>query len=521
LVSTEQTTETGDSAANSNMLAVSHHRSRSIIDMAPDEAKAFLLKQQHYCSILLPPYFTFSGVLEAVNNRLEGKNLGDFKNSPWTFEGVNHVVLNNKDGKYAWRPLEIIHPALYVSLVNEITQNDSWATIRNRFNTFASAQDIECLSMPVESLTVQKDPAEQIRKWWEAVEQKSIELFLDYEFIIRPDITECYAAMYTHAISWALHTKATAKSNRKGNDLIGNVIDSHIQDMRQGQSNGIPQGSTVMDLIAEMVLGYADVELAEKIASVKIRDYHILRYRDDYRIFVNNPQDGEAILKCLSEVMIDLGLKLNPTKTAISNDVISSSIKEDKLNWTFRKQRDHNLQKHLLTIHDHSTLFPNSGSVETAMHGFYRRIRRISNYRLPMPLISIVTDIAYRNPRTYPIAVVILSKLLSFLETAHDKKEVVDKIRRKFRQLPNSGHMEVWLQRISLEFGSDIEFEERLCRLVNQNDEHLWNSQWISWSVLRKEMDSGTVIDAEKLSGLNPVVPIDEVEMFIPDNGDY
>ena len=44
-----------------------------------------------------------------------------------------------------------------------------------------------------------------------------------------------------------------------------------------------------MDFIAEMVLGFADTELSVRIDSEKIKDFRILRYRDDYRIFVNNP----------------------------------------------------------------------------------------------------------------------------------------------------------------------------------------------------------------------------------------
>ena len=47
--------------------------------------------------------------------------------------------------------------------------------------------------------------------------------------------------------------------------MIGNAIDRRIQDMRGGQTNGIPQGSVLMDFVAEMVLGYIDFKLSEKI----------------------------------------------------------------------------------------------------------------------------------------------------------------------------------------------------------------------------------------------------------------
>ena len=225
------------------------------------------------------------------------------------FEDVNHFMLNNKDGRYAWRRMEFVHPALYVSLVHTMTEQENWDQILQRFQEFASDTRIQCLSLPVESMTKESDEAEQVNKWWRDIEQKSIELSLDFGYISHTDIADCYADIYTHSIAWALHSKPIAKAHRTCETLIGNIIDDFIKAMRNGQTNGIPQGSVLMDFIAEMVLGFADTELSVRIDSEKIKDFRILRYRDDYRIFVNNPQDGEHILKCLAEVMNDLGLK--------------------------------------------------------------------------------------------------------------------------------------------------------------------------------------------------------------------
>ena len=66
-----------------------------------------------------------------------------------------------------------------------------------------------------------------------------------------------------------MHTKETAKKDRNKKELIGNSIDRNIQSMQYGQTNGIPQGSTLMDFIAEMVLGYIDLELSEAIEKEK------------------------------------------------------------------------------------------------------------------------------------------------------------------------------------------------------------------------------------------------------------
>lgn len=491
---------------------------RSITELTHDEARTFLLKGQSYCEIELPMYFQFTDLIGEVANVLKGKELSDFKDStvnPRDLDDVNHLIMNNKDGRYAWRPFELIHPALYVSLVDVITQPDNWALILERFEEFHSSCHISCLSLPVESQTDEKDSSEQISQWWMGFEQKSIELALEYELLVQTDIVDCYPAFYTHSIAWALHGKQVAKDERRNRKLIGNRIDDHIMDMRQGQTNGIPQGSVLIHFIAEMILGYSDLELRSKIACEGIENYHILRYRDDYRIFVNNRSDGERILKCLTEVTIDLGLKLNEAKTAFSGIVIQSSIKDDKLGWLFRRHGDKDLQKHLLIIHDHSIGHPNAGSLRPEMYRFYKRFVNRRKYRGTLALISIVVDIAFRNPRTYAISATILSKLLSFLETTSKKKGIIEKIRTKFSQIPNTGHLELWLQRISFPFDPDIEFNEPLCQLVCQQHVQIWNNDWIDSPNLKSALDPTKVIDKKELDCMPAVVRPVEVETFI------
>ena len=489
---------------------------RSIIELSCDQARSFLLKEESYCEIELPRYFQFANLIQDVAKVLKGKLLSDFKcGSPRDYDDVNHLIMNNKDGRYAWRPLELIHPALYVSLVDRITEHDNWKLISERFEEYRSDARIKCLSVPVESLTEQKDNAEQINRWWMDFEQKSIELALNYELLIRTDVVDCYAAFYTHSIAWALHGKQVAKQNRNDKTLVGNIIDGHIQDMRHGQTNGIPQGSVLMHFIAEMILGYSDIELSKRIDHEGIKDFKILRYRDDYRIFVNNRPDGERILRCLTEVMIELGLKLNEVKTSFSDNVIQSSIKEDKLRWLFRRHADRNLQKHLLIIHDHSIRYPNAGSLRTEMFRFHRRFVNRRKYKNPLPLISIVVDIAFRNPRTYIISATILSKLLSLLKTTSRKKRIIKEIREKFSQIPNTGHLELWLQRITYPFDSNIDFEEPLCRLVRGEKAIIWNQKWINSKKLKKALDAEKVVNRKELDCMPDVVPPIEVEIFI------
>ena len=490
---------------------------RPVLELTAAEAREFFLKGDSYCTIDLPPYIEFGGLISSVDQAIGGSALRSLTLNPRDFEGLNYVILSNKDGRYAWRPLELIHPAQYVSLVNVITEPSNWATVVDRFRAFRENEKIICLSIPVESQSNETDKAEQVSQWWELIEQQSVQLSLDYGFIALTDVVDCYGAIYTHSIAWALHTKQTAKKFRNDINLVANRIDRHIQDMRYGQTNGIPQGSVLMDLIGEMVLGYADVQLTYKLILAGIKDYRILRYRDDYRIFFNNPKDGETILKCLTEVMIGLGLKLGPAKTGVSSDVIGSSIKPDKLSWIMRKQRDDNLQKRLLIIRDHANEYPNSGSLAVALYEYYKRLSGTTQYDLPMSLVAIVTEIAYGNPRVYPVAAAILSKLISLLGPEYDKSEIVTKVRAKFTQIPNTGHLDIWLQRIAYPFASDMKFDERLCHLVADGNEQLWNNAWIQSQSLLKALDANAIINREKLENLEPIVPIEEIELFESD----
>lgn len=504
--------------SDSNVEIPLESRSRSILELSSDEARTFLLKKESYCNFDLPPYFDFSIILEAVAGILNGNALGrDVQcQSPRDFDDVNHTVLNNKDGRHAWRPFQLIHPALYVSLVNQITSSDHWKTIKNRFGQFSANKKISCLSVPVESLTDEVDKAEQITQWWMQVEQASLELALDYEFIIHSDITDCYGQIYTHSIAWAVHTKPEAKKkeNRRDHSLLGNVIDDHIQDMRHGQTNGIPQGSVLMDLIAELVLGYADHELTTKIDAAGIEDYKILRYRDDYRIFVNNSRDGDHILKLLTEVMIDLGMKLSPAKTKVSDQVVRSSVKEDKLSWICRRQLDRSFQKHLMLIHDHSLAYPNSGSLAVALKDFHKRIVEVATCHQPLALISIVVDIAFRNPRTYAVCSAIISKLISQLGSDDERLSVVKKIELKFSRIPNTGHLFIWLQRICLPFAPEADFNEPLCHLVAGENATIWNSDWISAHKIKEVINETLIVDRDVVEQLDAVVPVEEVSLF-------
>lgn len=75
-----------------------------------------------------------------------------------------------------------------------------------------------------------------------------------------------------------------------------------------------------MDFIAELVLGYVDEQINLELG--QSTDFRIFRYRDDYRIFANNDDRVEKILKVVSDKLMCVGMKLAVSKTLLSRNVV-------------------------------------------------------------------------------------------------------------------------------------------------------------------------------------------------------
>lgn len=529
---------------------------KCVLDMTSMEARAFFLKSSSYFSGNLPTYFDFTSILNEVSKIMDGKKLNDvWYRKPGNYRNVNRKIIMNKDGKYAWRQLQIIHPFIYVDLVNLITEEKNWNLVRKRFSEFdntSNASKIRCISIPKQSKSKLSDIGNTILGWWKNSEQALIKYSLDFDYCLQTDVTDCYPSIYTHSISWALHGINVAKSNRSL-DLLGNKIDKSIQSMQNMQTNGIPQGSVLMDFIAEMILGYSDKLLSEELSKEGINNYQIVRYRDDYKIFSDSKEDVEKILKTLSIILYDLNLKLNSVKTYLYDDIILDGIKPDKLYWTTKyesfvdyfptkkdlldisnkdipreeddifddllnkkeKKRPSfkiSIQKHLLEIKIMAEKYPNCGQLKKSLTDLYLyRIKQMSK----MPddveqIVSILVSIMIKNPTTIQHCVVILGRILEFYKNEPKQVSVfISKILKKYSKLPNTDLVEIWLQRFTVLLNADEQFsyQSNLCQFVNGNsDVSFWNSEWLKkeyrtadkWHIDKSEKENLSFITSEK-----------------------
>lgn len=508
--------------------------SRKITDLSHTEARRFFLKHSSYLNFDLPDYINFEELLMHISAYMGEKSIANVciaksnrrPDYPCNYERVNHIILSNKDGAYSWRPMQIIHPVLYVYLIRLITQKENWEYIQNRFNLF-SQTCINCISIPRESDSVQSDKASQVKFWWENIEQHSIKKSLEFNYVFTTDITDCYGAIYTHSIEWALDEDGKEGVKKKliegkTSNPLGQKIDEAIRHTTYNQTNGIPQGSTLMDFIAEIVLGYADEKLTKAIKTNKISKnaYQIIRYRDDYRIFVNDPNIGHKILKLLSTTLYDLGLRMNAAKTMDSNDVILTSIKKEKLERIFIAPTRQTFQKEALRIYQLSKKYPNSGLLTKELSSYYDDLNA-KKYKYNEDVESIIvifTMIAFYSPKVINWVSAVISILLEHLENKTARKLLIRRMHNRFKNIPQTGLIDIWLQRISVPSGVTIDYTDNLTKVAlgKIKNSELWCCDWLKEEIIK-------LIDLAPISKLNekiedktisPVIQRSEVELF-------
>lgn len=493
---------------------------KPLITATAAQAKSYFLKGSSYFNGDFPTYISFEPILSDVASILGGDNYTKFqvaKKSPALFPDVNYSFVANKDGRFAWRPYELMHPAIYVSLVNLICSEENWSTITNRLIEFEDTKVVCCSrpGMPTDKNNSNK--ATQVRHWWQAVEQQSLVYSLEYSHLLHTDVTDCYGSLYTHSISWALHGLEIAKASKGKKALLGDEIDSHIQAGRYGQTNGISQGSVLMDFIAEIVLSYVDGLISDQLSDSK--NVKILRYRDDYRIFANSDSDAEYVLKIVSDQLRAVGMRLGVAKTFLTTNVIEGSIKPDKLagidlQW-LGKTSTRTLQKQLLSLHSFGRRFPNSGALRRLMSELHSKlIKKKAELNDLAVLVAICTDIAVVSPLTFPVVAGILSHLISVAPQAQ-KHELWNKVHQRMLRVPYNGYLQIWLQRVTKPKSVGIQFDsdEPICQIVNGNEATLWNSDWIAYKKLKSAL-KGKKIVIERTDEIPEVIQASEVELF-------
>lgn len=533
------------------------YETKNVLSLDSKDAMDFFLKSEQYHDFELPEYFVFDELLQNVKRIVEDTPYEEcLQNgiSPENLSNVNLDILLNKDGHYAVRPIVLANPFLYYFLVREICNESSWILIKKLFEKFQVPHITSCAMPVIPKGTEPFHKSTTIINWWNSMEQRSIELSLEFRYMFVTDITNCYGSVNPQAFDWAFSLKDTRFENGNKNSISKN-IQKYLRAFQQGRNIGIPQGSAIFDFIGEIILGYSDLLLHEAIHKAGITNpYEIIRYRDDYRIFCNDKDVLEKISYILQHVLESLNFRMNSKKTKISESIVTDSIKADKLAYIYntpifnKKGVDFDsFEKHLLYILMFARQYPDSGSIKTMLSDIDKRIedwlkpqtREVETINLEMlnntiekktetyqrklvggsvrAMSAVCVQIALENVGCCHYALRVLSRMVDSLKDEHEKWDIIDKVYAKLCNQPNSDYNQLWLQNITYQNDKKkgtSPYNIRLCQLVaNKNIEPLWNNQWLEQS-LHSSLPYDSIVNREILKKITSVITFREIRAY-------
>ena len=527
------------------------YETKNVLSLDSKDAMDFFLKSEQYHGFELPEYFVFDELLQNVKRIVEDTPYEEcLQNgiSPENLSNVNLDILLNKDGHYAVRPIVLANPFLYYFLVREICNESSWILIKKLFEKFQVPHITSCAMPVIPKGTEPFHKSTTIINWWSSMEQRSIELSLEYRYMFVTDITNCYGSVNPQAFDWAFSLKGTRFENGNKNSIPKN-IQKYLRAFQQGRNIGIPQGSAIFDFIGEIILGYSDLLLHEAIHKAGITNpYEIIRYRDDYRVFCNDKDVLEKISYILQHVLESLNFRMNSKKTKISESIVTDSIKADKLAYIYntpifnKKGCDFDsFEKHLLYILMFARKYPDSGSIKTMLSDLDKRTeewlkpqtrevstinledtnntieKRTETYQRKLvggsvrAMSAVCVQIALENVGCCHYALRVLSRMVDSLEDEQEKWEIINKVYVKLCNQPNSDYNQLWLQNITYQNDKKkgtSPYNIRLCQLVaNKNIEPLWNNQWLEQS-LHSSLPYDSIVNREILKKITSVITL-------------
>lgn len=528
-------------------------KAKNILSLTSNEVLDFFMKSEQFHGFELPEYFVFDEFLKYVREKVGDTPYEECLQgsvSPESLSDVNLDLLLNKDGRYAVRPIMLANPFLYYFLVREVCNEENWAIVKELFDRFKVPHITSCAIpiIPREKEAFHK--ATTINNWWNSMEQRSIELSLEYRYMFVTDITNCYGSVNPQTFDWAFSLKDTSFET-EGESKIAKSIQWYLRAFQQGRNIGIPQGSAIFDFVGEIILGYSDLLLHEALQT-KAQEYEeqgkafpayeIIRYRDDYRIFCNNREALEEISYILQQVLERLNFRMNSQKTKISDSIVTDAVKSDKLAYIYntpifnKKGVDFDsFEKHLLYILMFAREYPDSGSVKTMLSDIDKRIEdwlnpkeeqegkepKKPNY-IPggsvRAMSAICTQIALENVGCSHYALRVISRMIDSLKDMKEKQSIIDLVYHKLCNQPNSDYNQLWLQNMTYtqdKKNGTSPYTLRLCQLVSGNEIlSLWNNEWLKPEMVGN-LPYDSIVNKDTLKKVTPVITFRETRTYI------
>lgn len=256
------------------------------------------LLQYEYFPDELPECFSSKGLADNYSNLKGQADSICVPSSPFLFSIYK--------GNNSRRRMAIPNPLNYMRIVNCIC--DNYEQLKNIFKE----SQFSLTKPSSEQSNTQKRAYNRISNTPIETRHANERMFSNNSVCIKMDISNFFDSIYTHSISWAIHTKEVAKTNRTVKSLLGNKVDSALQNLNDKQTHGILVGNAVSRLVAEIILCEIDSKIAKEFPNI-----NVCRFVDDYSIYISDEQSPTAIISFVRNQLLEYDLVLNESKTQI------------------------------------------------------------------------------------------------------------------------------------------------------------------------------------------------------------
>ena len=141
-----------------------------------------------------------------------------------------------------------------------------------------------------------------------------------YPKLVRADVSKCFDSIYTHTVSWVTNGVRASKEFRGEGTVdatFGAKFDRYMQYLNYAETSGIIIGPEFSRIFAEIILQEVDARVERLLAQKGMRaghDYEIMRYVDDYFIFLTDAKKSQEVEELLASQLSEFRLHLNDHK---------------------------------------------------------------------------------------------------------------------------------------------------------------------------------------------------------------
>lgn len=341
----------------------------------------------------LPPILTSKPFYEYCLKNPEVKT--DEANAYIFYENIRS---NNKP-----RALGIPNPFNYYTLINHLKNN--WENILTYFRDKTKDDPYKISRIHLRKKKNTKSLFRMTYNNWILDDFPITKIQIPAKYLVKTDISSCFASIYTHSLGWSILGKDFVKENRKNKNYKEHWISDlelYTSNCTDGQTHGLLIGPHSSNLLAELILTDIDNILKKK--------YNYIRNIDDYSCYVESYEEAQQFQIDLQQELRKYNLSLNHKKTEIvelPQSINPSWIRKiNGYNWINRKEISFKELKFFLDdIVEIARELNNAAVIKYA-------IKVISSKKLKKSSIEYYTDLVHYLVLNYPYLVTLLDEYI-------------------------------------------------------------------------------------------------------------